>query len=358
MKKNRFIVSSIVLFSVLAIILASCGEDTINTEANLVSIRVAGVSANIPSKITQAAYNDAEFLTEFASTEIVLPDLPSLQGAVVRATVSAGASVSFGTSIVTKPASFSSNNSVNLELYGSLVVRVVSEDKKKTSYYIFDIVLPSNDATINNVTVAGVRTVDVINTTLNSSTLGWNFIDIPALVEIGGSQAANAAVVASAGIANRTFRYAKVSKADLDYNGPDITFTNNNIFTFAHEDHLFIEVTAEDGESKRFYEIIVTVGNSASITSIVIEEQEVGDMGTPANALAGVTRGTALLVVGANIDEINVIVNRADNDARYRIGTGVDNATVGSITWTEKNNPSADDQGLSIDIEDTAPTYL
>jgi len=292
MKRMKIAGIGIALIAVLSLVMfTGCGGGggggTKSDAAALTTITVAGTApeSGIPTAITKAQWENPEIYLsslEGAMGRISLPNPAALESAAIAASGSPGAKVAWGTGDDTERAAitFGTPATMNFAAYDPLFIRVTSESGNVVNYYYFQIVTVAGNAGLQQVSIAGQSAVGT-----GAGGVTWKEAPLGS-VGISSSERTDA-VVTVVPAAGATAKIAKVAKADIE-TATDLTFEDVGPLSFEDGDLLVIEVTAQDGVSKRYYKVELQIGRNARLATVGLEtpqgsENYLGKPGTSWN---------------------------------------------------------------------------
>jgi hypothetical protein len=214
--------------------------------AELTGLTIAGsILSTLPTPVSATGWNAEGFVLSSLETgqlkELKLDLASKLTSAVITATASEEAVVTYAVSNATPPSEFAASP-VTLIQDGYLSVKVTSGDEDKVNYYVVKITVADATDTLNGITVAG-QTADAgtPGAAYNTATAGY--------VVLTDAQKTSAAVAVTKAHNGQAIRYAKVTGAGEPQFGAASTFT------FAAGDFLYIRVTADNGIAQKVYKI-------------------------------------------------------------------------------------------------------
>ena len=272
-KSAAIMAAVVIVFTLVAGLVISCGDVPEGTDAKLTSITIAGIKAeNIPTAITRSDWNSGEFYDQEYTETILLKESENVKISVV---ISDGAKAAYGLGDgYDKPETFSSSSTLDNVTGGQAIyVRVTSGDGKTVNYYRFSIMMKSSNAQLSTLTVAGMSAQP------GTPAATWNGVTVAGLLSLSNSKKENAIVVGAPIIKAATVEYALVTTA-----GGEPGFSATDTYTFADGNILYVKVTAENGVNINYYKIEVQIGRDATLASVKIGTAEADSLGTPQTA--------------------------------------------------------------------------
>lgn len=363
MTKLKLLQAGICLAAILFVLgvtgCPSSTEDEKSNDASLTSLTVAGKGVTLSTPITGTAWDAADDSGFFSlindkTAELTLTTSEMSDAPLVAVPANSKATVGFATgSSGSKPADadFEEVESIRLINNGYLFIRVTAEDRATVKYYCVKTASISSNTAMSSIKIGSGAAVPYYN---SMAAVSVEAITEFASIKLSSTEAANAPVTLTANNAFRgTIKIAKVAKGGAA--GASASFADydeeTTKFTFTHEDEIYIQMTAEDGVSVRYYGAKIEIGTDATLKSITFGSQDINEAGTPATSLAGITAaGYILMESGQPNAGFQVTVTANDPAAIVIFG----NTTTAESTWTATARSIRFEDGEYLGVKVTA----
>ena len=329
--RSGIVMSGVALAAAAMLALSGCPQPDSEKSgaAELSQIKVGDITADkIPTAITKAEWDAAgEYLTDYAGADytatVIVAQASDLQNALIQVTASGGAAVKFAdASSTAKPeAGFDANKTRTLANNGILYIQVTSENGSNVRYYRVQIKTMNSVSTVSVIKVAGIDAV------LGTPGPAWDDSAITAgTAAISNALKTSAKVEVTKTAAASTVKYAKVTGAGAP------AFDTNDTFTFADNDFIYVEVTAENGQNKSVYKLEIQIGRIAELSAIAIGGRAAQSLGTPGDTEAAAAAGVFLANAAQPANGFAVTVTPVDAEAVVKYAKGNGSAASSSYT--------------------------